>query len=112
MVAGSATMKANVESDTRRCHGSGDVYLCNALLVPLKSPASFCHSEQWRQILQLRREEYREFFSSDAQLVLFFEPNAALLSFEQILTGDHTSVQIVSGLDVTCVLVNLPSIHE
>ena len=35
MVAGSATMKANVESDTRRCHGGGDVYLCNALLVPL-----------------------------------------------------------------------------
>ena len=25
---------------------------------------------------------------------------------------DHTSAQIVSGLDVTCILVNLPSTHE
>ena len=40
-----------------------------ALLIPLESPASFWLSEQWRQMIQLRQEEYRDVSSSDLPLV-------------------------------------------
>ena len=88
-----------------------------ALLFSLSSPASYWRSEPWRQSLQPRREEYRDCSSSDVQLVLvsFQTSVAALVSIEHtshLDTDDNTSGHIVSGLDVTCVLVNLPSTHE
>ena len=45
-----------------------------SVLVPLASPAFFWRFEQWRQILQLRREEHREFTSSDVHAVFFHIP--------------------------------------
>ena len=59
-----------------------------ALLVPLEFPTPFWRSEQWRQIIQLRREEFRELSSSDVQLVFWIVQCviAALLPFEQIWT--------------------------
>ena len=56
---------------------------CMALLVPLESQAAF-----WCQQIQLRWEEYREFSSSDVQLVFGCYPNPidALLSFKHFCT--------------------------
>ena len=85
------------------------------LLVPLKSRASIWRSEEWRQFLQLCREESSQCSSSVVQTVLgaFQCPIAALLSFEHIWDkDDHTSGQVVSGLDLTWELVNLPPVHE
>ena len=49
-----------------------------ALLVPLESPASSWRSEKWRQILQLRREEYRACSSSDGAACGFFNISSLL----------------------------------
>ena len=38
-----------------------------ALLNPLESQASSWRSEYWRQILEIRQEEYHESFSLDVQ---------------------------------------------
>ena len=52
-----------------------------ALLVPLECLASSWRSEQWRRILQLRREEYREFSSSASSLYSGFIHSPWLLCF-------------------------------
>ena len=61
-------------------------------------------SDSWRQILQLRREEYHEFPLLTCSLYFgFFVLLRAHL--------DHTSGQTVSGLHITWVLTSTFSIH-
>ena len=70
-------------------------------------------SEQWRQILQLRQEEYRDFSGMQVVFLGFFSvPSSLCVLLITFDIDDHTSGQIDSGLDVTCVLVNLPSSRE
>ena len=59
-----------------------------ASLVPLEFPTSLWRSEQWRQILPLRQEEYRDVSSSRMQFVfgIYQYPTAALLYFDHIWT--------------------------
>ena len=54
-------------------------------------------------------EANHEFLSTDVQLVIGVFCFPSLLCF---LLSDHTSLQIVAGLDVTCILVSRPSTHE
>ena len=73
----------------------------------------FWCSEQRCQVVQLRQKKNRKFSLSGVQLEFWVSQYsiADLLSFEHML-DDHTSGHIVSGLGVTCILVNLPSTDE
>ena len=86
-----------------------------ALLVTQECPTYFRRSEQRREIVQLRREDYRQFPLMACNLYFWFckTPLLLCLLFSAHLDiNDHTSGQIVSGLDVICALVNLSSTRE
>ena len=67
------------------------------------------------KLFKIRREEYRKCASSDSQLVfgdLSITHCYSAFFCEHLDIDDHTSGRVVSGLDVTRFLVNLPSTHE
>ena len=87
----------------------------HGLLVPLESPASSLAF--WIMALNcstLAGGQSWIFLGWCAAFILGFSVSHCCFAFlcAHLDIDEHTSGRIISGLDVTCVLVNLPSTHE